>query len=127
MSAKLISLVAVILLTLLNSGYGLAQTRSDDDLRRVEKVKVKVKEIGSGHRVQVKLMDNSTLKGEIGVIADDQFGLIDTKLRTVTPIPFNAIKSVKRPGSQSSLLPLAFGAAMIGGVLTVVALLLPRD
>ena len=127
MSAKLISLVAIMLLTLLNSGYGLAQTRSDDNLLRIEKVKAKVSEIGSGHRVQVKLTDNSSLKGEIGVIADDQFGLIDSKLRTVTPISFNAVKSVKRPSSQSLLLPLAYGAAAIGGVLALTALLLRGD
>jgi hypothetical protein len=127
MSAKLISLVAIMLLTLLNSGYGLAQTRSDADLRRVENVKAKISEIGSGHRVQIKLMDNSSLKGEIGVVADDQFGLVDAKLRTVTPIRFSAVKSVKRPSSQSSLLALAYGAGIIGGVLAVTALLLPRD
>src|ERR1044072_2103832 len=81
MSAKLISVVAIMLLTLVNSGYSLAQTRSDDDLPRVEKVKTKISEIGSGRRVQIKLMDNSSLKGEIGVVADDQFGLVDAKLR----------------------------------------------
>src|SRR5689334_22562729 len=96
MSAKLISLVVMMLLTLVNSGYALAQTRSDDNLRRVENVKAKISEIGSGHRVQIKLMDNSSMKGEIGVVADDQFGLIDSKHRTVTPIRFNAVKSVKR-------------------------------
>jgi hypothetical protein len=127
MSAKLISLAAVMLLTLVNSGYGLAQTRSDDDLRPVEKVRAKINEIGSGHRVQIKLMDNSSMRGEIGVVADNQFGLIDSKRRTVTPIRFNAVKSVKRPGSQSSLLALAYGAGIIGGVLAVTALLMPRD
>jgi hypothetical protein len=127
MNAKLISLVAIILLTLINSGYSLAQTRSDDDVRRVEIVRAKISEIGSGHGVQIKLMDNSSLKGQIGVVAGDQFALIDAKRRTVTPIRFNAVKSVKRPGSQSSLLALAYGAGIIGGVLAVTALLLPRD
>jgi len=127
MVAKLISLVAILLLMLINCGYGLAQTRSDDNVRRVEVVKAKISEIGSGHPVQIKLMDNRSLKGEIGVVADDQFGLIDSKRRTVTPIRFNAVKSVKRPGSQSSLLALAYGAGIVGGVLAVTALLLPRD
>jgi hypothetical protein len=127
MSAKLISLVAIMLLTLVNSGFGLGQTRSADDLRRIEKVKAKISEIGSGYRVQIKLMDNSSMKGEIGVVAGDKFGLIDSKLRTVTPIRFDSVKSVKRPGSQSSLLALAYGAGIIGGVLAVTALLLPRD
>ena len=127
MSAKLISVVAIMLLTLVNSGYSLAQTRSDDDLPRVEKVKTKISEIGSGRRVQIKLMDNSSLKGEIGVVADDQFGLVDAKLSTITQIRFNAVKSVRRLGSQSSLLAFAYGAGIIGGVLAVTALLIPRD
>jgi hypothetical protein len=127
MTAKRISLVAIMLLTLVNSGYGLAQTRSDDNLRRVENVRAKISEIGSGHRVQIKLMDNSSMKGEIGVVAGDQFGLIDSKLRTITPIRFDSVKSVRRPGGQSSLLALAYGAGIIGGVLAVTALLLPRD
>ena len=115
--------VIAVLLTLLVTGSAISQTQSADDLRRIEKVKARVIEIGSGRRIEIKL-DNGTLKGVIGVIGDDQFGLIDSQRGTVTPISYNKVKSLKRVGQHSSLLPLAFGAAVIGGVVLVTALLL---
>jgi hypothetical protein len=99
--------------------------QSESDARQVEKVKAQITKVGTGKqaRVKIKLKDNQTLKGYIGEIAEDHLTLVDARLGTISPIPYSKIEQVKRI-NPSPFLPLALGAATVGGLMIVVAVVL---
>jgi hypothetical protein len=121
---RLLSLaLAGFLITVVTSVPASAQ--SESDARQVEKVKAQITKMGTGKqaRVKIKLKDNQTLKGYIGEIAEDHLTLVDARHGTITPIPYSKIEQVKA-NNPSPFFPLALGAATVGGVMIVVALLL---
>jgi len=91
------------------------------ETQQTEKVKGKVTRLGTGRqaRVEVKLNDNTRLKGYIGQIAEDHFTLIDPKHGTVTPVPYAQVQQIKNK-NHSGTFALGLGAAVIGGVILVV-------
>ena len=99
--------------------------QSEADARQVDKVRSQVTRMGTGKqaRVKIKLKDNQTLKGYIGEIAEDHLTLIDARHGTITPIPYYKIEQVKKV-NPSPFLPLALGAATVGGLMIVVAVVL---
>jgi len=88
-----------------------------------QKVKAKVTRIGTGKRatVNVKLRDNTKLKGYIGEIAQEHFTVVDPKHGTVTPVQYEQVQQIKNTNHQW-LFALGAGAASIVGVLLVVTL-----
>jgi len=102
-----------------------SSAQSETDARQIEKVKAQVARMGTGKRarVKIKLKDNQTIKGYIGQIGEDGLTLVDSRNGTITPVPYNKIDQVKA-NNPSPFLPLAVGAATIGGVMLFVALAL---
>ena len=98
-----------------------AQSQAASETQQAEKVKGKVTRLGTGKqaRVEVKLKDNTKLKGYIGEIAEEHFTLIDPKHGTVTLVPYAQVQKIKNT-NHSDLFALGLGAAVIGGVLIVV-------
>jgi hypothetical protein len=88
-----------------------------------QKVRAKVTRIGTGKRatVNVKLRDNTKLKGYIGEIAQEHFTVVDPKHGTVTPVQYEQVQQIKNTNHQW-LFALGAGAASIVGVLLVVTL-----
>ena len=91
----------------------------------IEKIKSKVAKIGTGKKVQVKLLSNQTLIGTVDVIGDDQFTLIESPRRAAVSLRYQQVKSIKKPSSDLWAVP--FTAAIIAGVIGVTALLLRGD
>ncbi len=124
MFEKLLSLALAVLLTgMITCVPSSAQSQGGKDPRQAEKVKAKVTKLGSGKqaRLEVKLKDNTRLKGYIGEIAEERFTLVDPKHGTVTPVPYEQVQQIKNT-NHSAVYALGFGAAIIGGVLLFVAL-----
>ena len=102
-----------------------AQSQAGIETQQADKIKAKVTRLGTGKqaRVEVKLKNNTKLKGYIGQISEDGFALVDPKHGTVTPIPYAQVQQIKNT-NHSGLFALGLGAATIGGVMVVVALAL---
>ena len=126
MFEKSLSLVLAVLLTgMITCVPAPAQSQAGKDPQQSEKVKAKVTKLGTGKqaRVEVKLKDNTRLKGYIGEIAEEHFTLVDPKHGTVTPVPYEQVQQIKNT-NHSAAYALGFGAAIIGGVILFVALAL---
>jgi hypothetical protein len=82
---------------------------------QLERIKSKVAKIGTGKKVEVKLLSNQTLIGTVDAIGDDQFTLIESPRRAAVPLRYQQVKSIKKPSSDWWAIP--FGAAMIAGVI----------
>ena len=122
MFEKLLSLALAVLLTgMITCVPASAQSQAEKDPQQAEKVKAKVTKLGAGKqaRVEVKLKDNTRLKGYIGEIAEEYFTLIDPKHGTVTPVPYAQVQQIKNT-NHSAAYALGLGAAVIGGVILVV-------
>ena len=123
MFKKLLSLAIAVLLTgTITSVPVLAQSQASDPAQ-AEKIKVKVTRIGTGKRatVNVKLRDNTKLKGYIGEIAQEHFTLVDPRHGTVTPVPYEQVQQIKHT-DRSWLFGLGAAAATIVGLLVAVSL-----
>ncbi len=98
-----------------------AQSQAGTETQQADKMKAKVTRLGTGKqaRVEVKLKDNTKLKGYIGEIAEEHFTVIDPRHGTVTPVPYAQVQKIKNT-NHSDLFALGLGAAVIGGVLIVV-------
>jgi hypothetical protein len=101
------------------------QSQTASEVRQIERIKSKVAKIGTGKKVEVKLLSNQTLLGTVDVIGDDQFMLIESPRRAAVPLRYQQVKSIKKPSSDWWAIP--FGAAVIAGVIGVTALLLRGD
>jgi hypothetical protein len=121
MFAKSLAL-ASLLISMVGSAPAVAQSRATGP-PQADKVKAKITRVGTGKqaRVEIKLKDNSKLKGYVGEIAQDHFTLIDPKQGTVTTITYDQVEKIKKT-DQSWVTPLLLGAGTIGGVLILVVL-----
>ena len=98
-----------------------AQSQAASETQQAEKVKGKVTRLGTGKQasVEVKLKDNTKLKGYIGEIAEEHFTVINPRHGTVTPVPYAQVQKIKST-NHAGAFALGLGAAVIGGVLIVV-------
>ena len=117
--------LGVLLISLTTPVPSSAQSPTENDPRQADEIKAKVTRLGMGiqARVEVKLKNNTKLKGYIGQISEDGFALVDPKHGTVTPIPYAQVEQIKNT-NHSGLFALGLGAATIGGLMVVVALAL---
>jgi len=125
MFEKLLSLALACLLTSMITVPASAQSQAGNEPQHADRIKAEVTKLGTGKqaRVQVNLTDNTKLKGYIGEIAEDHFTLIDSKRGTVTPVPYAKVQRIRNI-NHSAAYALGFGAAVIGGVILIVALAL---
>ena len=101
------------------------QSQSDSEEHRLETIKLKVAKIGTGKKVEVKLVSNQKLLGNVDVIGDDQFTLIESPRRAAIPIRYQQVQSIKKP--LSDLWAVPFTAAVIAGIIGGTLLLLRGD
>jgi len=126
MAKKLLSVALMLLLTsLVTPVPASAQSQEDTRARQAQKVKARISKLGTGKRayVEVKLRDNNKLKGYVSEIADDHFVVIDPKTNVRSTVPYAQVQQIK-VNNHSLGYGLAFGAAVIGGVIIAVSLLL---
>ena len=115
--------LGVLLLGMTTPVPSSAQSPTAKEPPQVDLIKAKVTRLGMGRqaRVEVKLKDNTRLKGYIGQITEDGFALVDPRHGTVTPVPYAQIQQIKNT-NHSGWYALGFGAAVIGGLMAFVAL-----
>jgi hypothetical protein len=116
-----IILAAAVMFALSGTQAAKAQTDSQS-----EKARAKVQQIGVGSdtRVEVKLRDNTKLKGYISAAGADSFSLTDSKMGTTQTVAYTDVAEVRKQGGGLSTRTLiilgAVGATALIVGLTVV-------
>ena len=114
-----IMLSGILLVTAFGFQPALAQT--GNDTQAAEKVRARVQKIGVGRnaRVEVKLRDNTQLKGYISAAEQDSFTVIDSKTGSTRTVSYAESSSVKKAGSGLSAKTwIILGAAVVGTAVT---------
>ena len=109
-------LCGVLALTVL--GFKTAQAKTGNDTPTAEQVRASVLKVGTGKnaRVEIKLKDNSKLKGYISAAGADSFTVVDIKTGTPATIAYADIAQVKEKGNGlSGRTKLIIGAAVAAG------------
>jgi small nuclear ribonucleoprotein (snRNP)-like protein len=112
-------LSGILLVTAFGFQPALAQT--GNDTQAAEKVRARVEKIGVGRnaRVEVKLRDNTQLKGYISAADQDSFTVIDSKTGSIRTVSYADSSSVKKAGSGLSAKTwIILGAAVVGTAVT---------
>lgn len=112
-------LAGIILVTAFGFQQVLAQT--GNDAQASEKMRARVQKIGVGSnaRVEVKLRDNSQLKGYISAAEQDSFTVIDSKTGSTRTVSYADASAVKKASSGiSGKTWIILGATVVGAIVT---------
>ncbi|MEP6819122.1 MAG: hypothetical protein ABJA18_06280 [bacterium] len=114
-----IVLSGIILLTAF--GFQHAGAQSLGDSHATEKIRTKVVKMGVGvnARVEVKLRDNTQLKGYISDADQDSFTVVESKTGSSKTVSYADTSSVKKAGSGWSAKSwIILGAVAVGAAVT---------
>ena len=91
-----------------------ANTNEEKKAATAEKVKAGILKLGVGPeaKVEVKLYDNTKIKGYVSEATNDHFVVVDAKTSAVTEIPYPNVKQVKG-NNLSGGIKLAIGIGII--------------
>jgi hypothetical protein len=120
-----LALSAILLFTALGIQPVHAQTATD---ARTEKARARVHQVGVGRdaRVEIKLRDQTKLKGYVSAAAEDSFTLIDAKISAPRTILYADVEQLKKPGGGISTRTWAIiGAAAVAAVVIGVTVIKP--
>lgn len=109
------------LLLLSAFGFQRAGAQVTSDQQATEKIRAKVQTIGVGSnaRVEVKLRDNTKIKGYVSDADQDSFTLVDNKTGSSKTVSYADTSSVKKAGSGVSAKTwIILGAAVVGAAVT---------
>ena len=83
------------------------------------KTRAEVSSLGTGKRVEVKLRDNTKIKGIIIETTEDSFSLADSESATARTIAYTDVAKVKKAGGGSSFKTWGIiGGAVAGAIVT---------
>jgi len=102
-------------------GFQQVGAQSSSDQQATEKVRTKVQKIGVGvnAKVDVKLHDNTQLKGYIAESNQDSFTVVDRQTGSSKSVSYADTSSVKKAGSGISTKTwIILGAAVVGAAVT---------
>jgi hypothetical protein len=102
-------------------GFQSVGAQSAGDSQAVEKIRTKAQKIGVGGnaRVEVKLRDNTQLKGFISDLSQDSFTVVDSKTGSTRTVSYADTSAVKKAGSGLSTKSwIVLGAAVVGAAIT---------
>ena len=112
-------LSTILLLTAFGFQHAGAQVTSN--LQATEKIRAKVQKmgVGSNARVEVKLRDNTKVKGYVSDADQDSFTVIDSKTGSSKTVSYADTSSVKKAGGGVSAKTwIILGAAVVGAAVT---------
>jgi hypothetical protein len=112
-------LSGILLLTAF--GFQHVRAQSGNDQQAAEKIRTKVQKIGVGGnaRVEVRLRDNTQLKGFISATEQDSFSVTDNKTGATKTVSYADASAVKKAGGGLSAKSwIILGAAVVGAVVT---------
>ncbi len=109
---------------LLSTAFGFQSVRAQTgkDAQLAEKARAGVQKLGVGRdaRVEVRLRDNTKLKGSISAVGEDSFTVTDSKTGASQTVAYADVTRVKRPGGGlSTRTKVIIGAAVAAGVAIV--------
>ena len=109
--------LAVLVINLSLGATAFAETKAEKTAKFAEKVKVNVAKLGTGKdaRVEVKLRDNTKLKGYISQINENNFVVVNDKTGTASEVPYANAKQVKG-NNLSEGVKIALGIGLIVGL-----------
>lgn len=115
-----IGLAVVLLATAFGFKTVSAQTTADS--QRSEKVRAKVMKLGEGPKakVEVKLRDNTKLKGYVSKTEQDGFTITDSKTGASRTLAYAEVQDVKKSGGGMSRTWLIVGVSAAAAVAIVV-------
>lgn len=92
-----------------------------------EKARIKIHKVGIGQnaRIEVKLRDNTKLKGYVSQVGQDSFTITDAKMGTTQTVAYDDVIQVKKPGGLSTRALALIGAAAVAAVIVGVAVIKP--
>lgn len=94
-----------------------AQTGAEARLDQPARMRILKLGIGERARVEVKLRDDSKLKGYISAAGADTFTVTDTKTGASNVVAYNDVAQVKKPGGLSTMTKALIGGAVAAGVI----------
>ena len=104
-----------------------AQTQSDKDAKKIQKIKTKVADYGTGEKskVKVELRNQTKIKGYISAIDDDSFTVTDKKTGSTTKVDYAQVKKVSRNSLSTGVkIAIAVGIAVpVTVILTIFGLI----
>jgi hypothetical protein len=95
-----------------------AETKAEKDARFIEKMKAGIAHLGTGAaaRVEVKLRDNTKLKGYISEATDDHFVIMDASGKA-TEVAYQQVKGIKghnlSTGAKTAIFISILAAALL--------------
>ena len=128
MFRKYIILALIIgLLNLSFAATSFANTNEDKKAATAEKVKAGILKLGVGPdaKVEVKLYDNSKIKGYVSEATNDHFVVVDAKTAVATEIPYPNVKQVKG-NNLSGGIKIAIGVGIAIGLILILAVAVGR-
>jgi hypothetical protein len=104
-----------------------ASAKAADPARQASEVKAKVEKVGVGSdsRVEVKLRDDSKVKGYVSAAGEDSFTVTDSKTGAARTFNYSEVAKVSKAGGSSTRKNILIGAAVAAGV--VVAIIFARE
>jgi hypothetical protein len=82
--------------------------------------------VGRDAGVEVRLRDNTRLKGYVGAAGEDSFTVIDPKTNASQTVAYADVTQVKKPGGGLSMRTFAIvGAAVVAAVIVGVTIVKP--
>lgn len=108
---------------LLPASFGLmtVQGQTKEDARLAGKARTGVQKIGVGRaaRVEVKLRDNTKLKGYISASGEDSFTVMDQETGASKTVAYGEVAQLKRPGGGglSTRSWIIIGAAVTAAII----------
>ncbi|MBA3354531.1 MAG: hypothetical protein H0U18_01040 [Pyrinomonadaceae bacterium] len=120
MLKRMLAIMLTGMLLTMAVGFPPVNAQSQDE-PRVATVRGDVLKLGVGEkaRVEVKLRDNSKLKGYIGEAREDSFTVVDSKNGSNQRVAYGDAQKVKKAGSGFSPRSwIILGAAVAGAVAT---------
>jgi hypothetical protein len=117
------TIVVMLTVILLNTCFGIQSLRAQTgkDAAEIEKARATVQQLGVGQaaRVEVKLKDNTKMKGYISATGEDSFTVVDSRTNIPQTLAYTDLKQVKKPGSNFSMRTIAIIGAVVAAAVIV--------
>jgi hypothetical protein len=106
---------------MLSAAFGLdaARAQTGDEARRAQQSRMSVLKMGTGERarVEVKLRDETKVKGYVSAAGADSFTVTNAGTGESTVVAYNDVAQVKRQGGGlSTMTKMLIGGAAVAGV-----------
>lgn len=120
MLRRILVIMMIGALTFTWFGYRPVSAMSVDETLSSERARASIAKIGTGKdaRVEVKLRDNTKLKGYVSEAAVDTFTVIDSRTGAASVVAYADVAQVSKQGNGlSTLTKVIIGAAIATGVI----------